>query len=102
MASNKSQHILSTSANLLGFCLIVITSIHMGDRTSTTYADECSSFAAMLLVLSTLFSYLSIKSNSEKRATYLEQLADYTFLLSLVVIAGIVIFLFLNLSLGLF
>lgn len=101
MPGNKSQHILNTSANLLGFCLIVITSIHIGNRTSSTYADEFSSFAAMLLASSTLFSYLSIKSPSEKRGQWLEKLADYSFMISLLVILGIVLFLFLNFSLGL-
>ena len=27
MAGNKSEHILNTSSNLLGFCLIVLTSL---------------------------------------------------------------------------
>lgn len=35
----KSAHILNTSANLLGFCLIVITSLHIGNKTQNTYAD---------------------------------------------------------------
>ena len=32
MANNTSQHILNSSASLLGFCLFVITSLHITNR----------------------------------------------------------------------
>ena len=40
MASTKSPHILSTSSNLLGFCLIVMTSLRIADRTEAGILDE--------------------------------------------------------------
>ena len=40
MASTKSPHILSTSSNLLGFCLIVMTSLRIADHTEAGILDE--------------------------------------------------------------
>lgn len=39
MANNTSQHILSTAANLLGFCLFVITSIHISNKSEAGLVD---------------------------------------------------------------
>ncbi len=40
MANNTSQHILSTSASLLGFCLFIITSLHFNNQTENSLIDE--------------------------------------------------------------
>ena len=57
MASNTSPHILSTSANLLGFCLIVITSLHIANKTEVWMVDEISSVVAIMLIFSCVFSF---------------------------------------------
>jgi hypothetical protein len=80
MANNTSQHILNTSASLLGFCLFVITSLHIVNQTETFYLDEFTSVVAVLLTFSCLFSFISIRSQYPKRQKYFETIADYLFL----------------------
>jgi hypothetical protein len=96
MANLTSQHILSTSANLLGFCLFVITSIHVSNTATTSFIDEFTSVIAVLLILSCMFSFASIKTESPVKEKRLEQIADYLFILSLVGILIVVISIALN------
>lgn len=83
MPNKTSQHILSSSANLLGFCLIVITSLHIGQKTQNSLIDEFSSIVAILLTLSSILSFASIKTEKLKREKRLEQIADILFFLAL-------------------
>src|SRR5660397_266974 len=59
MASNTSQHILNTSANLLGFCLFVITSLHLSTKVELSRIDEFTSVVALLLTLSLSLIHIS-------------------------------------------
>ncbi|OWY21245.1 hypothetical protein C7N43_10665 [Sphingobacteriales bacterium UPWRP_1] len=83
MANKTSQHILSTSANLLGFCLFILTSIHLADRTANSRIDELTSGIALLLTVSSILSFMSIKTDNAKREYRLEQTADYLFFCAL-------------------
>ncbi len=99
MATNpKSSHILSTSANLLGFCLIVITSLHLGTNVETTYADEFTTAVALLLAISTLFSYLSLKFSGNNFTHVLERIADLFFVVAILGIITIICILLINYS----
>lgn len=93
MANKTSEHILGTAANLLGFCLIVLTSLHFTNRTANTLVDEATSLIALLLTLSSVFSFASIRSTNERRARRFESAADALFLLSLCGILLIIFFL---------
>ncbi|TAL50925.1 MAG: hypothetical protein EPN92_01155 [Chitinophagaceae bacterium] len=88
MANNTSQHILPTSANLLGFCLFVITSLHITNKAASSAIDEFTSIIALLLTLSCLLSFISIRTKNEIKEKRLEVIADYLFIVSL---TGIVI-----------
>jgi uncharacterized membrane protein len=57
MPNTTSQHILNTSANLLGFCLFVITSLHFTDKAEGSIIDELTSVVAILLIISCLFLF---------------------------------------------
>lgn len=92
MASNTSQHILSTSANLLGFCLFVITSLHITNYAATSLIDEFTSGVALLLIASSLFSFLSIRTSDDKKEKRFETIANYFFLIALIGILIIVLF----------
>ena len=96
MANNTSKHILGTSANLLGFCLFVITSFHVADRSATSIIDEAASIIALLLSLSCFFSFVSIRTGNVKREERFEKIADYFFLYSLVGIIIIILMLVLK------
>ncbi len=92
MANNTSQHILNTAANLLGFCLLVITSFHVANYAETSIIDEITSGIALLLILSCLFSFLSIRTTEAGKEKRLETMADYLFIAAL---AGITLIIFL-------
>jgi len=91
MANTTSQHILNTSANLLGFCLIVITSLHISNYSEASLVDEFTSVIALLLIFSSLFSFLSIRTIDAKKERKLETIADYLFVIALVGISIIVL-----------
>ncbi|MBN2237252.1 MAG: hypothetical protein JW729_06810 [Bacteroidales bacterium] len=96
MANKTSQHILGTSANLLGFCLFVITSLHVLDKAELSIIDELTSLVALFLTLSSVLSFVSIRTDNMRYEFKLEQIADYLFLISLIGILGIIIFITIN------
>ncbi len=97
MANNTSQHILNTSANLLGFCLFVITSLHIANLTETRIIDRLTSFIAVLLTCSCILSFGSIRTSNLKKEKRLETIADYLFVVSLIGILIIILLITLNL-----
>jgi len=94
---SKSPHILNTSTNLLGFCLIVLTSIKVAGFNHATVIDDCTGIATILLMASCLLSFLSLKSGNGKHSERLEQIADYTFLVALICISITIVFVSFNL-----
>ena len=97
MSNKTSPHILSASANLLGFCLFVITSLHITNKSDISVIDEFASVVTLLLTFSCLFSFFSIKTIKEKQKKHLELIADFLFILSLFGIITIVLLLVFNL-----
>ena len=79
MANNTSPHILNTSANLLGFCLFIITSLHIANPMETHFIDELTSIVSILLTISCMFSFVSIRTKRPERERRLETIAEYLF-----------------------
>jgi hypothetical protein len=75
----KSTHILNASANLLGLCFIVLTSLKIGKLWEASIIDELTAGAIMIFMVSCILSFLSIRSKTEMSATY-EKYADFLFL----------------------
>lgn len=96
MPNNTSQHILNTSANLLGFCLFVITSLHFTDKAERSLIDEFTSVVAILLSVSCLFSFFSIRTENHTVERRFETIADYLFIISLLGILIIISLITLN------
>jgi uncharacterized membrane protein SirB2 len=96
MANKTSQHILGTSANLLGFCLFVITSLHLTNKNENNLIDEFTSIVALLLTISSVLSFISIRTENKKKEFRLEHIADYLFIISLIGIMGIIAFIIFN------
>ena len=96
MPNTTSQHILNTSANLLGFCLFVITSLHFTDKSEGSIIDEFTSVVAILLTISCLFSFFSLRTSNQIIEKRLETVADYLFIASLVGILIIISLITLN------
>lgn len=97
--NNKAPHILNTSTNLLGFCLIVLTSIKVARFNHATIIDDSTGAASLLLMGSCILSFLSMRKEEEKenRSKKLEKIADYCFLLALVCISITIVFVSFNL-----
>ncbi len=86
MADKKSSHILSTSSNLLGFCLLVLTSLKISKFQQATMIDEFTGAASVLLMTASIFSFLSMRIKNIKRSVYYEKIADVIFLIALITI----------------
>ena len=96
MARNTSQHILNTSADLLGFCLFIITSFHINNQAQTSLVDEFTSIMAFLFALSTLLSFFSIRAANPAAKERFETIADYLFIVGLIGILLIILFITLK------
>ena len=97
MANKTSQHILNTAANLLGFCLFVITSLHISSYSVSSMIDELTSVMAILLIFSCLFSFFSIRTSNEMIERRFERAAEYLFAIALIGILIIILLLTFNL-----
>jgi hypothetical protein len=76
-----SQHILGTSANLLGICFAIFTMIRALGFGEETYIDELAIVAVFLFLGSCLFSYTSMRSR--KRWLLYERIANFIFITAL-------------------
>jgi hypothetical protein len=90
MSKNISEHILNTAVNLLGFCLFVITSLHISNYSEASIVDEFTSIIALFLITSCVFSFLSIRTTQAKYETRFENIADYLFVIALFGVAVII------------
>jgi len=97
MANFTSQHILNTSANLLGFCLFVITSLHIANRTETHDIDKFTSVIAVFLTVTCVISFISIRTKNTQKEKRFETIADYLFITSLIGILLVILLITLNL-----
>ncbi|QQQ28203.1 hypothetical protein [Chryseobacterium indoltheticum] len=79
----KSSHILNASSNLLGFSMLIITSLKITKTSHNTYLDEFAGVACVLFACSSFLSFLAIRSRKEKIENRYEQIADYLFLSAL-------------------
>jgi hypothetical protein len=89
MRQGKQPYILNASCNLMGMCFIIITGLKLTNTASATYADEVSTFAALLFMVSCVMSYLSIRQ--EKFADKYENIADGFFMVGMVSLFAAVI-----------
>ncbi len=96
MPNKSSQHILNTSATLLGFCLFVITSLRSANYSDKSLIDEFTSVVALLLIFSCLFSFYSIQTSNPNNERWAEKAGEYFFGFSLIGILIIIVFLLLN------
>lgn len=84
MANNKSEHILNTSSNLLGFCLVVLTSLKISKYSDVSIIDELTGIGTIFLIVSSIFSFLSIRSNKENTSVRYEKIAENIFIIALI------------------
>jgi hypothetical protein len=80
-----SRHILPTSATMIGICTTFIGLVKLAEaRIGPSHVDEYSALAALLFLISSAASYLSIRFSDRKQlGTRCEKLADQFFLAGL-------------------
>ncbi|MBL7832010.1 MAG: hypothetical protein JNK41_13365 [Saprospiraceae bacterium] len=94
MTTNKtSQHILNTSATLLGFCLVVITSVHSNNHAADSFVDEFTSVVSLILIFSCLYSFYSIQTSKPTNSKRSEKIAELLFGIALMGILIIILLL---------
>lgn len=79
----KSPHILNASSNLLGFSMLIITSLKITKVSHNTYLDEFAGIACVFFACSCFFSFLAIRTEKENYEIKYERIADYLFLIAL-------------------
>ncbi len=85
--NDKSPHILAASSNLVGLCFIVLTSLRLLHLDGKTIIDECTLAALLMFMVSSILSFLSMRSKKIKSERY-ESIADLIFLLGLFFLFG--------------
>ena len=81
--TDRTPHILGTSANLLGFCAVLVTGLRFTNLHLTTLLDEILVVTSFFFLISCILSYLSIRSRTDLTTSRFENLADYFFLVGL-------------------
>ena len=90
------NHILSTSANMLGICFVIISVISVSGMHHKTLLDELCAIAMLLFMGSCMLSYASLRSTNNQVS--LEKWADLIFIaalgflsvVSVVIVLGII------------
>ncbi len=77
---SKSPHIANTSATLLGFCFVLLTSSKISKLNEGSFIDEGATVAIICFMCSCLLSFLAIKTRLTTRMVRYEQIADILFL----------------------
>ena len=78
-----AQLMLNTGANLLGFCLIVITALHIADAAERLFVDEVTMIVALLVTLSCVLSFIVLRHEDSPASKRLSAIASYCFMASL-------------------
>ncbi|TWV97436.1 hypothetical protein [Chitinophaga pinensis] len=90
-----NHHILNTSTNLLGFCLIVLTSIKVMHFNHSTLIDEYR-HSSILLMASCFLSFLSMRAEGSRSSERMEKMADYVFLIALICVSVTIVLVSFN------
>lgn len=81
--NNNFPHILTASSTLLGLCFVVLTSLKLNNFRDGSIIDEFTAVAIIMFMISSILSYLSMRSKNEPSVVY-EKIADFVFLSGLV------------------
>ena len=96
MSSGKQPHILSSASSLLGICFVIVTGLKITGVSRHTFADETSLVAASGFSASCILSYASMRAR--KQADFYENLADYFYFASLLLLFGAVLVFAINVA----
>lgn len=81
---NISRHILPTSSNLLGLCFVILSFVRIAKLGAETFLDELLAIAIIIFLISSVFSYASMRS--KEKPELFEKVADTIFIAGLVML----------------
>lgn len=93
MESKSFDHVLVPATALLGFCLLVVTSVHVADKAEDTFIDDLTYLISSFLTFACICSFMVIRRYFPKREKALSIMADVLFFLSLGVLFLIIVLL---------
>lgn len=77
-----AHHIFAGSNTMIGVCITVITLFKITSTSLSTIADEIIGFDAMFFIISSFLSYLSLRSDNNRK---MEIIADTFFFAGMVI-----------------
>ncbi|AWH85763.1 hypothetical protein HYN59_11870 [Flavobacterium album] len=83
MARDNFPHILTASSTLLGLCFVVLTSLKISNSSEASLIDEFTAGAIVMFMVSSMLSYLSMRSGRFAPKPQYERIADIVFLAGL-------------------
>lgn len=97
---NLAEKVFVNSPNMLVLCLTVVGLIKIYTRFEkiTTLADNFIAFVALGYLVATVCAYLALRANTRNRRLQLSRAADYIFLASLGLTAGVALFMTFTLA----
>lgn len=90
-----TQQIIGASTTLLGICVVIISAIRVSGTESRTVIDDTSAVCLILFLTSFMFAYFSLRSDNPRIGLY-RDIADYSFLVGILLFSMSAVFLTLN------
>ncbi len=84
--NNKAPHILNASSNLVGFSFLLLSAVKLFGLSYPTFVDDIAAVEVLLFSVSSLFSFLSMRSRQTSKSLFYESLADVIFFAGLTIL----------------
>ena len=77
---SKAPHVLNASSNLVGFLFFLFMSLKLFLLGQNLFVDELVAVIVVSFILSCVFSFFSMRSQTKEKSDMFETIADYIFL----------------------
>ena len=85
----KAPHLLNASTNLVGFSFILLTSLKLFALARTALISQLVAVVVVSFIVCSFFSFLSLRTPSEKLTRRYEIIADYIFVSALTLLLAV-------------
>jgi hypothetical protein len=92
----RAPHLLNASTNLVGFSFILLTSLKLFSLAGTSFVSQLVAVVVVCFILCSFFSFLSLRTPSEKLTRRFELIADYIFVTALTLLLAVCLLLTLS------
>lgn len=86
MNTTKSPVILSAASNLAGLSFIILTFLKSLSTSQINFSDEVTAVSVVTFLISCIVSFISIRSSNKQNAEKFEIVAEYIFLVGLILL----------------